>query len=71
MLNAIAYFFTWSISTANKTTEWSASVFFCKRRLISGEYAAGCLMMRFIDGKPIYRAMTEEEERDFREETSI
>jgi len=71
MFKAIRYFLAWPIAITNKTTDWAPAVFFRKRRLISGEYAAGCLMMRFINGKPSYRAMTEEEERDFREETSI
>ncbi|TNM59668.1 hypothetical protein [Aliirhizobium smilacinae] len=71
MLYAIRYFLVWPVSITRKTTDWLPAVFFRKRRLVSGEYAAGCLMMRFVDGKPIYRAMTIEEEQDFREETSI
>ncbi|WP_313604799.1 hypothetical protein [Rhizobium sp.] len=71
MFCAIKYLIVWPTSITNKTTDWAPAVFLRKRRLISGEYAAGCLMMRFVSGKPIYRAMTAEEEQDFREETSI
>ncbi len=71
MFQAIKYFSVWPVSITRKTTDWSPAIHFRKRRLTNGDYAAGCLMMRFIDGKPIYRAMTEEEEQDFREETSI
>ncbi len=71
MFPAIKYFLVLPVSITSKTTDWEPAVFFRKRRLITGDYAAGCLMMRFIDGKPIYRAMSAEEEQDFREETSI
>lgn len=71
MLHAIKYFFVRPSSVSNATTEWSPAVFFRERRLINGDYAAGVLMTRLIDGKSYYRAMTDEEEQDFREETSI
>lgn len=55
----------------SKTPEWKPGVFFQKRRLISGDHAAGVLMTRVVNGQRFYRAMTVEEEQLFREDTSL
>jgi len=54
-----------------KNKEWEPTVCFRKRQLIDGSFASGALMVRMVDGTAHYRLMTEEEDQDFREETSI
>ena len=71
MISTFKYFLTFPLSITKNTAEWSPSVFFRKRQLVDGTFASGVLMMRMMNGSAIYRAMTQAEEQDFREETSI
>lgn len=71
MIYALRYFFTFTFAIPEKTNDWEPTVCFRKRQLIDGTFASGALMMRMIDGTAHYRLMTEEEDLDFREETSI
>ncbi len=71
MIHALSYFFTFPSVVPKKTNDWEPTVCFRKRKLIDGTSASGALMLRMIDGTAHYRLMTEEEDLDFREETSI
>ncbi len=71
MIHALRYYFTFSLMAPEKTYDWEPTVCFRKRQLIDGTFASGALMVRIIDGTAHYRLMTEEEDLDFREETSI